>query len=381
MVPHVYEPESHVFASAIAVAVILSLIILGANLYGRYLHISRGKTALLLLAAVLAAVGFGVWRANVLERTQAIFNFGDRDLDEALPVGFAALLPLAAVPFLAKLYLTWIAGAATDAEKAPGMEGVRAWLRGGNLVCAVLISICLWLGFGYSFWAPVALALMALLAFPILNMVLATSAPQAPAPNTNTLAPERERVLKMLDDGKITAQESAELLNALGHTAQPRAPQSTQPPHRRLVWIGAAVLLVGFFLPWFTVNTVNFRQAMNDMTRQMPMAQGMPNLGGMMPQGGTLYIAAGDIPHGLGWCVLVLGIVAAVLPFMAANLDSQTCQKACLVALGAGAIILLYLFTQNLRFVGVGILLGLAGYALEFVGVLKARQLDWSRAI
>jgi len=66
---------------------------------------------------------------------------------------------------------------------------------------------------------------------------------------------------------------------------------------------------------------------------------------------------------------------------VAATLDPQTCQKISLLALSAGAIILIYLLTQNVRFVSIGILLGLAGYALEFIGVLKARELDWLRAL
>ena len=111
----------------------------------------------------------------------------------------------------------------------------------------------------------------------------------------------------------------------------------------------------------------------------MPGIQGMPmpNISGMLPQGMTISVAAGDIAHGLGWCVLLLGIAAAVLPFVAANLDSQTCQKISLIVLGAGAIILIYLLTQDIRFASIGILLALAGYALEFAGVVKARRLDW----
>jgi hypothetical protein len=38
------------------------------------------------------------------------------------------------------------------------------------------------------------------------------------------------------------------------------------------------------------------------------------------------------------------------------------------------------LLTENIRFAGIGLVLGLAGYALEFIGALKARELDWVRA-
>ena len=78
--------------------------------------------------------------------------------------------------------------------------------------------------------------------------------------------------------------------------------------------------------------------------------------------------------------MLLFGVVAAVLPYLAANLDSETTQKVSLIALSLGAIILLYLFTRSIRFASIGLLLGLAGYALEILGVIKERQLDWLRA-
>ncbi len=372
-------PIFGIIALVILVFVVISL---GANLYGRYLRISRGKAAVQLVAAVLLSIGVGFWRADLISRGQveATIQFGDRDFAVAFSIGFAALLPLVAIPFLAKLYLTWIAGAVTDDEKAPGIQGVRAWLRGGNLACAVLVALSFWIGFGYSFWSPLALALMALLAFPFLNMATAPTTAQAPAAPTDALSPERERVLKMLDGGKITASESAELLNALGQSAQPLAAKSTPSPHRKLVWIGAALLLIGFFLPWFVVKVGDVQGAMNDLMRQLPMPQSIPNVSGMMPQGMRVYITGGEIEYGFGWGVLFFGIVAAALPFLATNLDSKTCQKTCLIALGVGAIILIYLLTRSLRFASIGLLLGLAGYALEFIGVLKARELDWVRA-
>jgi hypothetical protein len=286
---------------------------------------------------------------------------------------------LAAIPFLAKLYLTWIAGGVTDAEKAPGMQGIRAWLRGGNIFCAVLISLGIWLGFHVPFLIPTTLALMALLAFPVLHMVMDTSSPQPPVTTGDTLSPDRERVLKMLDDGKITAQESAELLNALAHSAPARPPQpaSAPAPYRKMVWLGAALVVISFFLPWFGITP---GRAMNNFMRHMPGPASMPSY--FLQQFGDppVYVAGGDIAHGLGWWVLILGIAAAALPFVAANLDSQTCQKTSLVALGVGAIILIYLFTEGFSYLSIGILLALAGYALEFIGVLKSRKLDWLRA-
>jgi len=177
------------------------------------------------------------------------------------------------------------------------------------------------------------------------------------------------------------------LLNALAHSAPPRAPQSAPAPHRKMVWFGAALLLVGFFLPWFVIKAGIFQKELDSLIGQFPMVpmiQGTPSPDAIRTEamfGAPIYVAGGDVSHGLGWCVLLLGLLAAALPFVAANLDSQTCQKVSLIALSIGAIILLYLVTEEIRFAGEGLALGLAGYALEFVGVLKARRLDWLHAL
>jgi hypothetical protein len=246
----VYFP-SLLFVLPAFATLLTAAILLVANPYGHYLRISRGKAALLSAAALLASVVAAVSRDHQFHLDNAGFGFlqrdfaggysrwdkiltdlGLRDSGEFGSLALAFMLPLAAIPFLTKFYLTWIAGAVTEAEKAPGMEGIRAWLRGGNLFCGVLVSVSLWLGFGCSFWMPIALALMALLAFPVLNIAMTAPAPQTTAPEGDALSPHRERVLKMLDEGKITAQESAELLNALGHSAPMRAPQSAVAPWR-----------------------------------------------------------------------------------------------------------------------------------------------------
>jgi hypothetical protein len=204
-----------------------------------------------------------------------------------------------------------------------------------------------------------------------LNPAGQTTSPGGPAPDA--LAPERERVLKLLDAGKITAQESADLLNALGHATPPRPAKPADPvlaagPHRKFVLIGAALLLVGFFLPWFSIN---LGRAMSQAMGQFGQPFGMsmtPNF-----STGTTHIAGGDIGYGLGWIILLLGLTAAVLPYLAANLNPGTLQKAALVGLGIGSLILLYLLSDLARYVNVGIFVVMAGYALEFIGTLKQR--------
>jgi hypothetical protein len=281
--------------------------------------------------------------------------------------GFLAFLT---VPFLVKLYRKWLGNQLTDEERAPGVAGVRAWLGGGNLIVALLISVFAAVGFGYSFWSIGALTLMALLAYPVLNMTDASLKPAEPKPDTG-LSAERDRVLRMLDDGKITAEESAELLHALGQTAQPRLPSATTvSPHRKMMLIGCALLLIGFFLPWFSYNPgVEFSRVVNDFQRQVAPQETHVALN--LPVSMTTRITGGDIRYGLGWMVLLLGLAVAALPYVANNLDSRIQQKVQLIGLAIGGIILIYLLTQNIRFVSVGIVLGLGGYALELLGTVR----------
>lgn len=352
--------------------------------YRRYLGISRRAAAGLFFLSLAGGLAAGAYRVWQLDRELHIrFNRSD-EWPHVLTVVCTGLLVAVAIPFAAKLYLKWIGGQLTDAEKAPGAEGVRAWLRGGNLFCALLISVCAAQGFGVSFWSVLALTLLALLIYPLMNFATLATAPAAASKHDPT-AGERERVLKMLDEGKITAHESAELLNALSLAAHPApAPTASLNPSRKLVLAGLVILLLGFFLPWFSYNP---GQEANRMVGEF-----QNNIGQVMPAGKevffpfgpaalktpTVRVAGGEIRYGLGWVVVLLGIAAASLPFFAGNMRSQDQFKATLAGLALGALVMLYLLTQNMRYVSIGLLLAMVGYALQFVGTLKERQ--WRHA-
>jgi hypothetical protein len=197
------------------------------------------------------------------------------------------------------------------------------------------------------------------------------------------LSAEREKVLQLLEAGKITADESAELLNALGQTVPHRPPPAAEmemSPQRKIVLLGAALLLVGFFLPWFKVN---LGQVMNEAAGQIQQMVGGMMPGNGMPQmnipqntGAVQIVQAGSIPHGLGWWILALGIGSAVLPFFATNLKPQMQKRVILAALAVGAFLLVYLLSDTLRYVSIGVILALAGYALEIIGTLKERPMS-----
>jgi hypothetical protein len=356
----------------IAAAVVL-FVLLGTLVYKKALNTSRGIAALI-FPFCLVLSGASIYYRVSQDRPA---GGGFWHQEPAWPIIAAGLLPFFAVPFVINLYQRWVGNRLSEAEKSAGMDGLRAWLRGGSLICALCIALFACIGYGYSFWGILALTVMALLAYPILNMA-ATSFQPAPA-KVEDLSSDRDRVLRMLDEGKITASESAELLNAIGHTAQPpRLSAATDAgPHRKMVLVGLTLLLIGFFLPWFSVNLGDEMNRMfQGMQEQMAnhIAAQNPGVTIQMPNTGSIRITGSEIRYGLGWFVLLLGIAAAALPYVANHLALEIQHKARLIILGAGSLILIYLLTENVRFVSVGLLLGLAGYALQWVGTLKERQ-------
>src|SRR5207247_760819 len=85
----------------------------------------------------------------------------------------------------------------------------------------------------------------------------------------------------------------------------------------------------------------------------------------------SFSVNGGDIQKGLGWLVLVLGMAAALLPYVATAMDAHTQRMMRLASLGMGAVVLLYLLAQSFRISSIGIILVLAGYALEFLGTIR----------
>lgn len=148
---------------------------------------------------------------------------------------------------------------------------------------------------------------------------------------------ERLRVLKMLEEGKINAEECAELLAAID---QPPAilPSKRTHPQWGLAAVGAVLILIGFWLPWIVIDS------------------------GLV----SARLSGGDMPHFLGWFVLAFGLGAALLPHWKPGVFVLT--------LGIG--ILGYLtFNNSGQFSNLdfGMLLVFFGYLSEFSAIFYER--------
>ncbi len=313
---------------------------------------------------------------------------GRQELDYTIMLASGYLLVPAVALLAAKLYTRWIGGQFTAEEKLPGADGVRAWLRGGNLVVAAMIPLFAWLGYGWSFPVVLIVTLGTLLAYPLLNFSHPAPAASPEAPKPPGTSAERERILKMVEDGKITPADSATLLASLGSAPHAIAPGVAMTPARKLVCAGASLVVVGFFLPWHSFNAGDdlkdglaraapfMNEAAGQLGKMMPEASGLLP-GGAMPfslNTPSVHEGGGAMPHGLGWIALVLAVAAAVLPLLTPTMAKQTQHTLAFLALGAGAFAVIYLLTQDVRHAGAGMMLALAGYALEFAGTIRERH-------
>lgn len=289
----------------------------------------------------------------VLSPLSPLEVFGRSGMQAALTivlrVTFVGLLPLLGIPFLAMLVTKWLGDRLTDAELQPSVEGVRAWLRLPNLLWAAYVSIGLWLWQDMSPLSTMLTCVLALAAYPGIRWATLTteqpaslSCEQPPVAGTQSAAGERDRVFRMIEEGKISANDGAQLLNALGsvsHVPEDRAVIVTVG--HKLTVAGAAILLLAFFLPWFSVSF-----------------------------NGTAF-RGGDIEHGWGWMILVLSAAAAALPFFNLQLDRRTQRTVQAGALAVAAVLLLYVATSSVRGISIGIPLALCGLIVEACGIMR----------
>ncbi|MDB6153117.1 MAG: hypothetical protein JWL90_1570 [Chthoniobacteraceae bacterium] len=332
-------------------------------LYLKYARLRGTQAALAWLLTAITAVVFCLWRIRL--------NSVAPDATMS-----AALCLLLLLPFLTRLHGKWIDGQLTEAECAPGSAGFRAWLSLGNIVIAVLISVTAWYGFGIGLPLMLLLTIGALTVWPLMQTIPSAAARE---PASENLSAEREKVLSLLEAGRITAEESTELLNALGATRAPsRSPSATLSAGRKLVLAGSALVLIGFFLPWFTFSPMGeLNAAFNQMRQSFPMAEaGFPDgfpKGAILPSG-NVTVTGGNIGHGLGWIILLLTLTAGLLPYLMSDLNGKSLHTSRFLALAGGSILLLFLLTQNFRLASIGLVLAVAGCALQWVGLLNEER-------
>ena len=368
-----YSPSSSnapiVFILIIAVALLGTL-----WLYARYTRLRGPKAVLAWLLTTMAAAAFALYQFRKVDQIRARGFHSALNRDDVAVVAIASgVLILFSVAFAIRLYRKWLDADLTEEERAGGTRGLRAWLSPANLFVAAAISYLAWFSLGWPLVLTLVATVGALIAWPALHADHRTTHNAQPDMTTDhNTSREREKVLSLLESGKITAEESAELLQALAAPSAERHPAPPESSRSVLGIAGAVLVLVGFFLPWFSFSpTEKAATLMRDLQESVNLGGGPAfEMANAMPSV-TVKIRGGDIGNGLGWIILILAVGSAMLPHIAPSLDRASLRAFRFISLGAGGVILLYLLSQDISSVAIGLLLALIGYACSALALWR----------
>jgi hypothetical protein len=160
-----------------------------------------------------------------------------------------------------------------------------------------------------------------------------------------------KKICMMLEENKINSDEATKLLNALFQNSPHRQKDAGKwSPHRKLILLGASIVLIGIFLPWWETDRNVFG------SRSMVSTYGL------------------DLIQGVGGYILLISLALAILPYLNLKMDQRALQILSLFAAGFGSLLLLnILFTFFLN-VSIGIPVVMLGYALQIVGLIREKN-------
>jgi len=171
--------------------------------------------------------------------------------------------------------------------------------------------------------------------------------------------PERAKILRMIEDGKITSEEGSELLEAMGKSSALRG-QDTFSRLDMAILAGVALVILGFFLPWVHIR--------------ISRVSGMPGIRDVFDQN-SMY-QAGYHTGALGWMIFAIAVVSVIPVFIT---PKSLLYKISLFHVFITLIGLLLAFITLLRAgdqLGAGIVVCTVGFTIELIASgAKFRQL------
>lgn len=171
--------------------------------------------------------------------------------------------------------------------------------------------------------------------------------------NKNVSADERGKILRMVEDGKIGAEEASGLLDAMGR-ADAFMGQDKFSRLDIVMLAGVALVVLGFFLPWAYIKM-----------QQMPG-----------PLGQVSGYQAGYHLKAIGWAVLIVGIASAIPVFVTPKDYLYKISMMQIFLNLIGTVIVVSLLIQIENRVGVGLIMCLVGFIVGiFAAAVKFRKL------
>jgi hypothetical protein len=162
---------------------------------------------------------------------------------------------------------------------------------------------------------------------------------------------ERAKILRMVEEGKISAEEGSDLLDAMGRSTALRG----QEKFSRLDFvtlIGAALVILGFFLPWINIRSVT------QMFGRISAYQ------------------AGYQVGAVGWAIFIIGILSTVPVFVTPKDFLYKISMLQIFLTLIGLVLVISVLVRAGHNLGAGLILCLAGFIVElFASAVKFKRL------
>ena len=213
-----------------------------------------------------------------------------------------------------------------------------AKLKWFTAVCCGIVAIQMLSIFGISTfvfvrgWISLLPAAVCLIILIVQFLLWLMRAPEDSKVNTE----ERQRILEMVDQGKISPAESTELLDALGKSSALRGEEKFSRPDI-VILIAVALVVLGFFLPWVYLS------------------------GGMYQSGSQV--------GAIGWAVLIIAITSAVPVFVTPrNMLYKVSMLQIFMTL-IGFVLVISLLVRAGSHLGPGLIVCLVGFIVGLIAV------------
>jgi len=162
--------------------------------------------------------------------------------------------------------------------------------------------------------------------------------------------PERTRILKMVEEGKITSEEGSDLLDAMGKSNALRGQDSFSRLDIAILG-GVALVVMGFFLPWVQVRISNM--------------SGMAMIPDVFKQN-TAY-QAGYHTGGLGWTIFVIALISLIPVFITPKNFLYKISILHLFLTLVGLLLVLSILLRAGSHLRIGIIVCTIGFTIELI--------------
>lgn len=171
--------------------------------------------------------------------------------------------------------------------------------------------------------------------------------------NTSINTAERDRILKMMEEGKINTEEGTELLDAIGRSSAMRGEEKFSRVDMVML-IGVSLVVLGFFLPWVYIRVANARIFIGQVSGYQ----------------------AGYHTGAMGWAVLIIVIASAIPIFITPKNFLYKISMLQIFLILIGTILVISILVQAGGKLAPGLIFCLVGFVVELFGSgVKFRKL------